>query len=278
VNATSLEPKKICAAKNDSDGEIARLTRTYDWRTTDQDEIKLRQQRAREEQPHIRNLEPTHKIFSQFEVVSKSGMTYVVELRSLADRIFSCTCTDFRVNGLGTCKHVEAVLLNIEARFPKIFDDAMQNGSDRVDVVCDETLNTLRVENPAKKRPQELTEYFDDDGLLRQEFEVEEAIEQLSRLGLSELRISQEVPRWIEQRRRRAERVLLRRQYEEKVQSGDYPQHETRLPLFPYQREGMQKSEFRIQNIEPRTPNPEPFSRTSTTTTKMIEAPASASP
>ena len=239
VNATSLEPKKICAAKNDSDGEIARLTRTYDWRTTDQDEIKLRQQRAREEQPHIRNLEPTHKIFSQFEVVSKSGMTYVVELRSLADRIFSCTCTDFRVNGLGTCKHVEAVLLNIEARFPKIFDDAMQNGSDRVDVVCDETLNTLRVENPAKKRPQELTEYFDDDGLLRQEFEVEEAIEQLSRLGLSELRISQEVPRWIEQRRRRAERVLLRRQYEEKVQSGDYPQHETRLPLFPYQREGM---------------------------------------
>jgi hypothetical protein len=167
-----------------SDGEIARLTRAYDWRTTDEDETRLRQQRAREEQPRIRNLEPAYKIFSQFEVVSKSGMTYVVELRSLADRIFSCTCTDFRVNGLGTCKHVEAVLLNLEARFPRIFADAMQNGSDRVDVICDETLNTLRIENPAKKRPQALTEYFDGDGLLRQEFEVEEAIDRLGQLGL----------------------------------------------------------------------------------------------
>ena len=222
-----------------SDGEIVRLTRTYDWRTTDQDEIKLRQQRAREEQPRIRNLEPAHNIFSQFEVVSKSGMTYRVELRSLSDRIFSCTCTDFRVNGLGTCKHVEAVLLNIEARFPKIFADAVRNGSDRIDVVWDETLNTLRVENPARKRSEVLAEYFDDEALLRREFEVEEAVAGLSRLGLRELRVSQEVPQWIEQRRRRAERILLRRDYEEKVQSGDYPQHETRVPLFPYQREGM---------------------------------------
>jgi hypothetical protein len=239
VNVTSLERKRISAGESNSNGEIARLTRAYDWRTTDQDEIKLRQQRGREEPPRIRNLEPAHRIFSQFEVVSRSGMTYVVELRSLADRIFSCTCTDFRVNGLGTCKHVEAVLLNIEARFPRNFAGAMQNGSDRIDVVCDETLNTLRVENPAKRRPQILTEYFDGEGLLRPEFDVEEAIETLGRLGLPELRISQEVPRWIEQRRRRAERILLRREYEEKVQSGDYPQHETRVPLFPYQREGM---------------------------------------
>ena len=137
VNTTSLERKRVSAGQSDSDGEIVRLTRAYDWRTTDQDEIRLRKQRAREEQPRIRNLEPAHKIFSQFEVVSKSGMTYTVELRSLSHRAFSCTCTDFRVNGLGTCKHVEAVLLNIEARFPKIFADALRNGSDRIEAVCD---------------------------------------------------------------------------------------------------------------------------------------------
>jgi hypothetical protein len=102
------------AGSKDPEAEIAKLTRTYDWRTTDQDEIRLRQERAREEQPQIRNLDPAQRIFSQFEVVSRSGMTYSVELRSLAGRIFSCTCTDFRINGLGTCKHVEAVLLNLE--------------------------------------------------------------------------------------------------------------------------------------------------------------------
>src|SRR5271169_875628 len=99
------------AGSNGPEGEIAKLTRTYDWRTTDQDEIRLRQQRAREEQPQIRNLDPAHRIFSQFEVISRSGMTYSVELRSLAERIFSCNCT-FRINGLGTCKvphHIDAI-------------------------------------------------------------------------------------------------------------------------------------------------------------------------
>src|ERR1700675_3790533 len=128
MNATDQKRKKMQAVGNDSDGEIAKLTRIYDWRTTDQDEIRLRQQRAREEQPQIRNLEPAHRIFSQFEVRSPSGMTYSVELRSVAERIFSCTCTDFRINGLGTCKHVEAVLLNVEARFPRIYAQAVQDG------------------------------------------------------------------------------------------------------------------------------------------------------
>src|SRR5208283_4561411 len=132
----------------------------FDWRTTDEEEIELRRQRARDEQPRIRNLEPAWQIFSRFEVISRSGMTYSVELRSLAGRIFSCTCTDFRINGLGTCKHVEAVLLNLEARFPRIFTQAMQNDSDRLDVVWDETRRSLRLENPAPEIPPVLLEYF----------------------------------------------------------------------------------------------------------------------
>ncbi|MBV9298415.1 MAG: DEAD/DEAH box helicase [Verrucomicrobia bacterium] len=239
MNATNQIRKKMHGRSNGSDSEIAKLTRTYDWRTTDQDEIRLRQQRAKEEQPHIRNLDPAHRFFSQFEVVSRSGMTYNVELRSLAERIFSCTCTDFRVNGLGTCKHIEGVLLHLETRFPKAFAQAMQNGSDRIDVVWDETLNTLRVEKAFPEMPSPLTEYFDADGQLRGGCDVEEALAKLPRLGIPQLRISQDVARWIEQKRRRSERIVLRRDYEEKVQSGVYPQYETRVALFPYQRDGM---------------------------------------
>jgi SNF2-related domain/Helicase conserved C-terminal domain len=227
------------AGSKDPEAEVAKLTRTYDWRTTDQDEIRLRQERAREEQPQIRNLDPAQRIFSRFEVVSRSGMTYNVELRSLAGRIFSCTCTDFRINGLGTCKHVEAVLLNLEARFPRIFAQAVQNGSDRLDVVWDETRRSLRLENPAPEIPPVLQEYFTSDGHLRKECAVEEAVLKLPRLGIPQLRVSQEVARSIEQGRRQAERIILRRDYEEKVQSGVYPPYETRVPLFPYQREGM---------------------------------------
>jgi hypothetical protein len=130
MNAEGQKRKETHGGRVDGDDKFSKLTRSFDWRTTDQDEITLRRQRAMEEQLRIRNLEPEQRIFSRFEVISKSGMTYTVELRSLAGRIFSCTCTDFRINGLGTCKHIEAVLLNLEASFPKIFDRAMQNGSD----------------------------------------------------------------------------------------------------------------------------------------------------
>ena len=170
MHAVEQDRRKTPAAHNGSSDEISKLNRSFDWRTTDQDEIELRQQRAREEQPRVRNVEPAHRIFSQFEVNSRSGMTYNVELRSLAGRAFSCTCTDFRVNGLGTCKHVEAVLLHLEARFPKIFAQAHQNGSDRIDLVWSETHDTLQIENIIEATPEALSRFFDASGLLRREY------------------------------------------------------------------------------------------------------------
>jgi superfamily II DNA or RNA helicase len=228
------------AAHNGSDVEVS----SFDWRTTDEEEIELRRERAREEQPRIRNLEPEWQIFSRFEVISKSGMTYSVELRSLANRLFSCTCTDFRVNGLGTCKHVEAALLHLEARFPKIFAQAYESGSDRIDVVWDEALDALRIENLTESIPESLNEFFDSKGRLRPDCDTEEVVEILGDLRVPALRVSQEIPHRLELRRRRAERVILRREYEEKVQAGIYPQHETHVPLFPYQREGMMHLAF----------------------------------
>jgi SNF2 family DNA or RNA helicase len=244
MHAVERNRRKRSPAQSGSDIEGIKPARNFDWRTTDQEEIELRQRRAFEEQPRIRNLEPAWRIFSQFEVISRSGMTYSVELRSLAERVFSCTCTDFRINGLGTCKHVEAVLLHLEARFPKIFAEAQENGSDRIDVVWDSTHDTLRIQNTANTMPETVAEFFDSEGLLRREHGPEEIVEELGGLGIPALRISQEIPHRLEHRRRLAERLVLRRDYEEKVQAGIYPQHETHMPLFPYQRGGMMHLAF----------------------------------
>src|SRR5262249_30111771 len=70
----------------------------------------------------------------------------------------------------------------------------------------------------------------------------EEALAALAKLRDSlvpHLRISQEVAPWLENRQRAVERKKLRHEYELKVQSGEWPPHETLVPLFPYQREGM---------------------------------------
>jgi hypothetical protein len=209
-----------------------------DWRTTDEDEINRRRLRAREEQPRIRNLDPKHPIFSNFEVRSHSGMTYHVEIRDIARRQFHSTTVDFQINGLGTCKHTEAVLLHLESRFPRKFAAARRHGSDRIDIVPDVAAGFLRVERNRGRLSPSLRRLFDSDGYLHG-VTPDEAVARLRKSKSAALRISQEVEPWLRARRNAEERRLLRRDYEQKVHAGVFPQHETKLPLYPYQREGM---------------------------------------
>jgi hypothetical protein len=213
------------------------LRSVHDWRTTDEDEINRRRLRARTESFDITNSDATHPIFSNFQVKSGSGLTYSVEVRDVHQRQFDCECVDFRINGLGTCKHVEAVLMFLEARFKRLFRAAAGNGAGRLDVLPDTAQESIRLVNV----PATLRQWFDEEGALK-EGSPETAVEELRHLASSEvpdLRVSQEVERWLDARRRSEERKQLRRQYELKVQSGQWPQQETKVPLFPYQREGM---------------------------------------
>ncbi len=209
------------------------------WRTTDEDEINRRRLRALDEQPHIRNLDPGHPVFSNFEVISKrTGMKYYVEIRDLAQRVFHSTTVDFQINGLGTCKHTEAVLIHLERTQPNAFRLGLAKGSSRIDVAPDYSAGTLRVERNLNRLSPRWRELFDDDGLLVSH-DPEEAVEVLRACRIRDFRLSQEIEPWLEDRRRRADRVLLRREYEELVREGRLPQHETKEPLFPYQRQGM---------------------------------------
>jgi hypothetical protein len=213
----------------------------HDWRTTDEDEINRRRMRARTEPFGITNSDATHPIFSNFQVKSGSGLTYSVEVRDVHRRQFDCECVDFRINGLGTCKHVEAVLTHLEARFKRLFRTAASNGSGRLDVMPDSERESIRLMNGHGPKPAALRQWFDEDGSLK-EGSPEMAVEELKRLAREEvpqLRVSQELERWLEARRRTEERKQLRREYELKVQNGEWPQQETKVPLFPYQREGM---------------------------------------
>jgi superfamily II DNA or RNA helicase len=76
-------------------------------------QIARRQDRALEELTRIINL-GDHPLLSTFEVTSASGRCYQVRIRSVATRLNSCTCPDYRTNTLGTCKHIEGVLMHLE--------------------------------------------------------------------------------------------------------------------------------------------------------------------
>lgn len=204
-----------------------------DWRTTDQDEILRRVQRAIDEKHSVANLHPEHPVFSNFAVNSPSGMNYQVEIRDLKDRIFSCTCPDFRTAGLGTCKHVEATLIWLRHRHKSVFRAAEISGSARIDLVP--AGDTLCIERNFPGLPPSLRLNFDSAGYL-----LDDPTEALVKLRRSpKLRISQDVDAFLQTQHRAAERITLRRDYETGVVEGRHPEHVTRCPLYPYQREGM---------------------------------------
>jgi superfamily II DNA or RNA helicase len=74
------------------------------------EQIERRRQRGLEEITKVVN-QGEHPIFSTFAVTSQSGQTYRVEVRSLTELHNTCTCADYKSNLIGTCKHIEGVLL-----------------------------------------------------------------------------------------------------------------------------------------------------------------------
>lgn len=224
--------------KSVADENLPDVPSGSNWRTTDQDEINRRRVRAAQEPMRFSNLTPAHPVFSNFSVASASGQTYQVELRSLTPLVSACTCVDFRVNGLGTCKHVEGVLRWLREESLAL-DQAEEWGSTRIDLVPDTATGRLMVERNLNLLPPTLRGFFDITGLALPEYGEQEILDAFQRNGRSALRISQEVAAWRAQRQRNEERIRRRRDYEQQVRSGRYPTQETKLPLLPYQREGM---------------------------------------
>ena len=101
-----------------------RRARPSGWSTSDADEIERRRLRGVNEAIRIESLTPDNVFFGLYRAHSGSGQAYRVEIRSLAEPINSCDCPDHRVNGLGTCKHIEATLYRLQHRRKRAFQKA----------------------------------------------------------------------------------------------------------------------------------------------------------
>ncbi len=71
---------------------------------------RLRSQFAKDQKFKIKNI-GEHPVYSDFEVFNpETENTYKVSVRDNQTSYNFCSCPDFAINGLGTCKHVEYVL------------------------------------------------------------------------------------------------------------------------------------------------------------------------
>jgi len=134
-----------------------------------QDQIECRRQRALEEITKVAN-KGNHPLFSLFEVTSVSGRTYHVEVRSLTELHNTCSCPDYKTNLIGTCKHIEGVLLYLKEQHGDRLEALARQRPSGTQIYLHYGVDvTVRVGLPIPKRAfvQELlARTFDPEGIL----------------------------------------------------------------------------------------------------------------
>jgi SNF2-related domain/Helicase conserved C-terminal domain len=220
------------------------------WRTTDEDEVALRRWRGRTEIVAIEALEPDQSFFGTFRTQSGSGGFYEVEIRTLDGVTNSCGCIDHRVNGLGTCKHIEGVLAALRRRGAKAFCEAAARGSPRTEVFLDcrgAAMPTLVWPAGDGRHMRAargwLASFVGPDGTLTSDPNEVEALVSAWRAAPADIhrriRVSRHFSSWLERLRRESSREEARATFLAEVKDGAASFDLLHHPLLPYQREGM---------------------------------------
>ncbi|HXW24442.1 MAG TPA: DEAD/DEAH box helicase [Xanthobacteraceae bacterium] len=217
------------------------------WRTTDEDQIALRRWRGRTEIVAIEQLENEHPFFGTFRTQSGTGGSYEVELRSLDAMSNSCGCIDHRVNGLGTCKHIEGVIAALQRRGAKAVRQASREGSGRIEIFLDRRdpprLTLTRPANGAGMQAawNWLHPFLSADETLDPD-RVEALIEGLPSAPTKIrrlIRVSRHLGPWIERIKRQRSRLQERAAFFAETKTSEVGVDFLRLKLLPYQQEGM---------------------------------------
>lgn len=214
------------------------------WRTSDEEEIERRRQRGATDPLTVEAIEPAHPVFGTFRVTSETGGAYEVEIRSLSRRDNSCGCPDYQVNGLGTCKHVEAVLSRLQRA------KEARRESERIEVFLrrDGERPEVRAQWPTGARrsaASSLVErFFTPDGSLRGSPlallpNLARALTAAPARTRGTIRLSRHLLPWVEEESRRAARTAARERFLADVEAGRETLNVVKAQLYPYQLEGM---------------------------------------
>jgi SNF2 family DNA or RNA helicase len=129
----------------------------------------LRKQYALEQKFKVRNI-GSEPLYSDYEVYNpETNKTYKVSIRDNISSYNYCSCPDFRVNTLGTCKHVEFVLLSKlrYKKYQKLITISQTNTYSSLSIYYGrDRLVRLKKADHIDQYPKE-EEFFDDEGFLQ---------------------------------------------------------------------------------------------------------------
>ncbi len=219
------------------------------WSTSDADEVERRRVRGAIEAFKIESLTQGDDFFGIYQVDSDGGQTYRIEIRSLVEPINSCDCPDHRINGLGTCKHIEATLNRLQYRRKRAFKDAADKGNPYIEIFLDRRGQQIRIGWPKGVQPRTrasdlLAPFFGDDNILAGDPldklpAIQRAIHASHAAVRPKIRISRELNVWLEALDRHEQQIRGRQHFETEVASGKASLDLVKQTLYPYQQEGM---------------------------------------
>lgn len=213
------------------------------WLTTDAEEIATRRQRARDEPMSVRRAPGGSGIFADYQVApletDEAARSYTVEIRTLGTGGNFCSCPDFAKNFLGTCKHIEKVLLDLAARGAAPGDSPFIEVHTAIDPE-DKPLVHLPAIAAEPRARAFIERYLDGGGGLRAPWR-DSLLVLLRDLRIAhpdvqaQIRVSRGVWELSAHCAAARERTVAR----ERFQRHFNPETLLRLPLYPYQAEGV---------------------------------------
>jgi hypothetical protein len=222
------------------------------WNTSDDHEVALRRWRGTTEIVSVKALESGHPYFGAFRARSISGGSYEVEIRSLTELTNSCGCIDYRVNGLGTCKHIEGAIASMARGRGNSFRRAKAVGSSRVEVFLDRRASppVPAVAWPAQSEGRNfkpardwLGQWLKADGTLTPDADkigrLIDAWDDAPARVAGMTRVSRHFTHWLDRARRERQRGKARAAFEADLAAGRETLDIVKHPLLPYQREGV---------------------------------------
>jgi superfamily II DNA or RNA helicase len=212
-----------------------------------QEQIKRRRKRGLEELTKIVN-RGRHPVYSTFEVASTSERAYTVQIRSLTERLNTCTCPDYCTNTIGTCKHIEGVLANLQKEFTDRWDEFIVQAPPITQMYvhhAERTTVRVTLPLPERKRLHELlTRYFDAQGILQGKVtqSLPALLSELNRLPARErkqVHIGQAVHDHLKNQQDIEAVEQQKHWFLDQVQQGNRSLSVISTPLYGYQEEGV---------------------------------------
>jgi len=207
-------------------------------------EQQIDERRGRAENAIVKLLsKPLTGPYGDYRIQSASGKAYRVAMRGPGLFENYCSCADFAVNTLGTCKHIEAILLRLRKRHgsalaSKIYQRSRASISlqygDKIDV-------RLRLpESPSEALRKLAAEYFDAGGMLRRDYyrSFHHVLDAFRAADLDAV-VYSDALEFLDRENEFADGLDLERDLLEKIKRGADPLKDVlKTKLLPYQKRG----------------------------------------